>query len=185
MGIHSSDFEAVETAGLRAQHGGKETEVGLGGGQHHDGVAAVGVLRGLDELGDLVERLIPADRLELSASALADALERRLHAALSVDVRDLRDALQADGLEVGVAHAVGLDLHHAPVAHRARQRAHAPAMALMVGARHMLLGRGLGRSGRQPTVGSRHARHAGEPRNAGRSAGGLQETATRQPSARA
>ena len=183
--VARAHVDTVETAGLRAQHGSQETEVGLGGGEHHDGVAAVGILRGLDKLGDLVERLVPADRLELTAPPLADALERRLHAALPVDVRDLRDALQANGLEVGVAHAVGLNFHHASVAHRARQRAHAPAVALVVGARYMLLGRGLGRSRRQPAVGSRHTRNTGEPRDTSRSAGGLQESATRQLPARA
>lgn len=91
--IANADVDAVKATGLGTQHGSQEAKVGLGGGDDHDGIAAVRILGLLDEVTDLVKRLIPANGLELSRTTLADALERGLYAPLSVDVGDFRDSL--------------------------------------------------------------------------------------------
>ena len=93
---------------------------------HLLGVAAVedgrlGSALGLDALevgGDLLERLVPRDRLELAGAARSGAPERRQQPVLVVHVLARRGALGAQRAAVVRVLARALDLDDAAVAHR-------------------------------------------------------------------
>ena len=164
---------------LRAQHGGQPREVRFGARRDDHAVVSVLALELLELVAHLVERFVPRDRLELARAALSGASKRGLHAMVAVDVLDLGNALHADGFVPVVAAVVRLNRHHAPVAHRARQRAHAAAVGLVVGERRVLLG-GLGMRRNQPSVSGGHRPRRAQHRQAGaRDGGSLDETPTR------
>ena len=93
---------------------------------------AVLLLHGLDLRGALFKSLVPADGNEFSRATLADALERRLDAGISIDMLDFGNALQAYRVEALLARpVVWLDLHQAAIAHRAFERTVSTAVPLV------------------------------------------------------
>ena len=124
----------LERHGGRGEAGARlGTEVGravLEGQTLHEGTQLLGVadvedgrLRpalGLDALevgGDLLERLVPRDRLELAGAARTGAPQRREQPVLVVDVLARRRALGAQRAAVVGVLARALDLDDAAVAH--------------------------------------------------------------------
>ena len=138
--VAKAHVDAGEAAGTGLQDRGQKARVRLRTAHDHNGVLA---MRGLDVFqrsANLIERLIPADLNELVGTTVANAFERCLHTLVAIDMLYLGNALQADGLiSIVRARIVGLHQHHAAIAHRALQGAHAAAMRLMERASRILL----------------------------------------------
>ena len=114
-----------------------------------DGRRAVGVADAEHLTRDLVERLVPADPLELSAAARTDPTQRVAQAVGMVHALDLAEAAHArvQGRHLGGPLArVGADLHDLPVADVGVDHA-AAAAVVAAGAGDHRLARGRGRPG--------------------------------------
>src|SRR5581483_6872294 len=123
--------------------------------------------------GGEVERLVPADGLELAAAALADALQRRRQPRRRMLVHDSGGTLGADdaavhrmvGIAVDVADLVVLEMHPDPAAARAHvaRRRRDPVVRLRNGlGAGMVRRNGSARLARKTTFAARCLRVDGE-----------------------
>ena len=148
LGAAVDGSQAVGVAHVDAAdgvHGGAQQLAQLGrhlrlhgdAGEH--ALLAVGVPALPHFLGEVGRRLVPGDGDELVGAALAHALERRLDALGAVDVLDLGEALEADGLQSLFGFVVRLNQAQAAVAHGALQHAMPAAVSLVIGVGDVLL----------------------------------------------
>ena len=152
-------------AGGAAQKRRQEAEARLVGSGHVHGLLAV-LVPGLPQLvAHRLDGLVPADHLERTLAACADAAHGRLQALIAVDVLDLGNALHAYVAIVRIDRVVGLDHGQAAVTHRAFERATPRAHELVQRVYGLLIG-SLLRGGAQPGTATGHGTGGSQTRRA-------------------